>query len=341
MGGEGGPVTTKAVTMAEDTPGFVPRPPWIGGDLQTLRNFLVRPRHDLGRWPQQRLALDLADGSGDRLLARLHAGDAAAGRPLVVLVHGLTGCEDSTYIRASARTLLERGHPVLRLNLRGAGPGRPLARGGYSAGKSDDLRDALTALGAFSNRLLSSGLLLVGYSLGGNMLLKFLAEYGGDFPIRAAASVSAPIDLKATQVRIMAPRNRIYHAYLLSRMKQEALATPGGLSDQWLQAVRSARSVYDFDDRVVGPRNGFDGADHYYAESSGLRYLEGIDTPTLLIHARDDPWIPAKAYTGFDWTQNRRLVPALPTSGGHVGFHGKDSQVAWHDRRIVEFFGET
>ena len=174
-------------------PSFRARRPWWGPDLQTLRNVIVPPRLDVRRYPVQRLELPLADGSGDVLVGALQR-PGGRERSLAVLIHGLSGSEESAYMIASARTLLERGHPVLRLNLRGAGPSRALCRLQYHAGRSTDLRDALAAL---DRRLAERGLVLIGYSLGANMLLKFLAEFGGGFPIVAACAVSAPIDLSA------------------------------------------------------------------------------------------------------------------------------------------------
>jgi predicted alpha/beta-fold hydrolase len=138
-------MTAPPPAVALDLTAFRPRFPWLGGDLQTLRNFLRRPYHDLAAWPAERLELPLRDGSGDRLVASLHrAGEGARG--LIVLLHGLTGCEDSLYIRASAAFWLARGRTVMRLNLRGAGPSRPLCGEHYHAGRSGDLRDALVAL---------------------------------------------------------------------------------------------------------------------------------------------------------------------------------------------------
>ncbi len=320
-----------------DAGAFRPRFPWLGGDLQTLRNFLRRPRHDLGPWPAARLELAMRDGSGDRLVASLHR-SGVAGAPLVVLIHGLTGCEDSIYLRASAAFWLARGRDVVRLNLRGAGPSRPLCGEQYHAGRSGDLRDALLALAAQPGVHFESGLNLVGYSLGANMLLRFLAEEAEAFPVVGAVSVSAPIDLKATQLRLMQPRNWAYHRYLLNNMRREALSAPRGLSAGQEAAIRSADSVFAYDEQVIAPRNGFAGADDYYRQCSGLRFLPAIKTPTLLVHAKDDPWIPAQAYETFDWESHPALWPLLSPAGGHVGFHGRDRRAAWHDLAAEAFF---
>ena len=136
-------------------------------------------------------------------------------RPLIVLIHGLTGCQDSDYILNSARFWLDREHPVLRLNLRGAGPSRSHCTEQYHAGRSDDLRFVLAAL---DDAILAHGAIAIGYSLGGNLLLKYLGEEGALAPFLAAASVSAPIDLAAAAQRFNRPRNWHYQRWLLAMM---------------------------------------------------------------------------------------------------------------------------
>ncbi len=313
---------------------FRPRPPWWGGDLQTLRNFVVMRNLRIGlpAVTGERLYLPMTDGSGDRLAASLTP--APGGRPLVVLIHGLTGSEGSTYMLASARHFHALGYPVLRLNLRGAGPSRATCRGHYHPGRSEDLRDALDAL---DPALAAAGLILVGYSLGGNMLLKFLTEHGGGFPIRAAATVSAPIDLAATARSLMRPRNLIYHRWLVAGMKRDALA--GGLRPAERDAVEAARTVYEFDDGFVAPRHGFGGADRYYADCAALGFLDAIPVPTLVIQAQDDPWVPAAAYLDYDWRANPRLTALIPRGGGHCGFHDRGG--TWHDRAMAAFFDQV
>jgi predicted alpha/beta-fold hydrolase len=316
---------------ATDFPPFRPRPPWLTGDLQTLRNYLRQPACDLSAFPSKRVQFPMHDG--DRLLGDLNLPGTAAGKPLVVLIHGLTGCSTGTYMLVSARHLLQQGFPVLRLNLRGAGPTRGLCRAQYHAGRSEDFRDALAALPA---ALTARGIVAVGYSLGANMLLKYLGEQGADGPVRAAAAISAPIDLAAASRCLRRPRNRLYHGWLMRRMQEEAL-TGEGLSATERDAVRSVRSVYEFDDRVVAPRNGFAGADDYYARCSARGFLAAIAVPTLVIHALDDPWIPGAAYQAVDWPARRHLVPLLPAQGGHVGFHGSGTRQPWHDRCLAIF----
>ena len=314
-------------------PPFRPRAPWFGSDLQTLRNVVSRRRIALDPYPSERVELPLGDGSGDTLMGTLQHPEAPERRPLVVLVHGLGGNEESHYMCNSAAFWLHRGHPVLRLNQRGAGPSRKLCRFEYHAGRSEDLRAALRQLDA---ELTGAGLLLVGYSIGGNVLLKFLAEYGGEFPLRAAASVSAPIDLAAASERMLARRNSFYQWWLLRGLKRQSLEGRQ-IDERERQAIVRARNLLEFDDTFVAPRNGFSGALEYYDACRALRFLPEIRVPTLVIHALDDPWIPPDAYTSFAWRDNPHLVPLLSPGGGHVGFHARDHRQPWHDRVIARF----
>lgn len=314
-------------------PAFVPRPPWLTGDLQTLRNFVRRTWYDLSPWPEARVELALPDG--DRLLGHLHVPQSP--RATVILIHGLTGCADSTYIRASARHLLSSRYAVLRLNLRGAGPARPLCRLQYHAGRTEDLRLALQAFAARQPELARVGLFAVGFSLGGNMLLKYLGEEGTATPLRGAVAVSAPIDLRAASSCLMTARNRFYHSYLIGRMRAEALAPSAELKPDERRAILDARTVYEYDDRFMAPRNSFAGAEDYYRRCSANGYLGDIATPTLIVHALDDPWIPSDTYRAVEWPRLLRLTVLLPPRGGHVGFHGVGSRVPWHDRCAALF----
>lgn len=268
-------------------PPFLQRAPWWGGDLQTLRNYLVGRPARLEGYAARRLVLPLEDGSGDRLAAALSLPEPqAVSRPLVLLVHGLTGSEDSPYIRRSAAHLLGLGYPLLRLNLRGAGPSRPLCRFRYHAGRSEDFAAALAAL---PRPLVAAGIIAVGFSLGANMLLKYLGERGADVPLQAAVAVSAPIDLRAAALGIMRPRNAIYQTYLLGNLKREALARGAELDATARWAITAARTIWEFDDDFVAPANGFADAEDYYARNSSEQFLDRVGIPTLVIYAQDDP----------------------------------------------------
>lgn len=312
-------------------PPFVPRAPWWGADLQTVRSVLLRQTFALEDSPEKRLRFRMPDLSGDVLHGILNQPTEPRELPLIVLVHGLTGCAESHYMRASAAILLRRGFTVMRLNLRGAGPSRPFCVEQYHAGRSEDL---LAVLAQLPEKLTRSGIVLVGYSLGANQVLKLLGE-GAPENVLAAAAISAPIDLAETSRRMMSRRNYIYHRRIVARMKEEVLGMP--IPDIFRPIVQGVRNCYEFDDRFVAPRNGWKSADEYHQVNSAVRYMDGIRVPTLVIHALDDPWIPGDAYLNYDWTANPRLTPLLPRRGGHVGFHGADGPDPWHDRCLLEF----
>jgi len=322
-----------AEAVLDGLPPFRPRLPWWGPDLQTIRSVVVKSRALDGQ-AGERLYFPLGDGSGDRLAATLNRATSAANVPLIVLVHGLTGLEDSFYMRESTAHFLDRGFSVLRLNLRGAGRSRPHCRTQYHAGSSDDLAQVFESLPA---ALTVNGVVAVGYSLGANLLLKYLGEQGGAARIDAAAVVSAPLDLAGTSRRLNRWRNAPYQRYLLRYMKAEAIAPSAELSAAERNAVLGARSVWEFDHVYSAPRAGYDGAGDYYAQTACGRFLAGVTVPTLIVHALDDPWIPPEPYRDFDWQGHRNLHAVLMPRGGHVGFHGGD-EAAWHDLAIARFF---
>jgi predicted alpha/beta-fold hydrolase len=293
--------------------------------MQTVRNHLCGGPPDLPCG--ERLLLPMPDG--DRLSARLDGPADAVGRPLVVLVHGLTGSEMSVPVVATMRHLVAQGWRVLRLNLRGAKPSRPTSAGRYHAGRTEDLAEALRRL---PTDFTQWGVALLGYSLGGNLVLKFMGEGGHGLPVLAAIAVSTPIDLAATCACMMTRRNLLYQRYMLNGMKREALAPGAALSTAERAAIVAARNVYEFDDRFVAPRFGYRNAGDYYERNAAKHFLASIARPTLILHALDDPWIPAECYTEIDWSRLPMIEAVLTQRGGHVGFHGQGSRVPWHDR---------
>jgi len=317
-----------------DLPEFRPRFPWWGPDLQTMRCLMVKSRAKIDRYDQERILIPLKDGSGDTISAALSRPRGETTRPLIVLIHGLTGLENSFYMRQSAGHFLALGYPVLRLNLRGVGRSRPLCATQYHAGSSGDLAKIFSGL---PEELTKRGLAAVGYSLGGNLLLKYLGESGGKTPLLAAATVSAPLDLAVSARRLNHWRNTLYQRYLLFYMKTEAVAPEAKLTAAERKTVLRTRSVWQFDNDYSAKRAGLNDAAEYYARFSSGRFLAGITAPVLLLHARDDPWIPASSYDAIDWSRYPNLRPVLTARGGHIGFHGHDS-TAWHDLAIARFF---
>jgi predicted alpha/beta-fold hydrolase len=314
---------------------FRPRSPWWGPDLQTVRNFLVAPPAAL---PGERVWFDTNDGSGDRMTALVNRPVCAEKpRSTIILVHGLSGSEASLYMTPAARHFAEQGHTVLRLNLRGAGPSRSTCHDHYHAGRSEDLAHVVDALPESMTR---NGVVLIGISLGGSLALKYCAETGSKSPISALVSVSAPIDLTDTCLNMLRRRNSIYHQRLLADFKRERLTLGDAYTPEEAAVIEASRNFLEVDDRFFAPRFGYANVWDYYERCAAQQFMGAIKTPTLMIHALDDPIVPATAYRSYRWADNPNLHPLLPEQGGHVGFHGT-GPVPWYlysiDRFLARF----
>ena len=328
----------------ESVPDYQPR--WKSGKWSghphTISAFLTGPRRSLSAFPSRRFEIPTSDGTGDKLVATWYRPQGVSlesepNCPLITLLHGLGGNAESGYIRKSALYLLEHGRDVLLFNFRGAGESDPLCRKQNHPGRTEDLHDLFGWLPANSTpNLMACGSLPVGYSLGGNIMLKFLAESTEDFIMPAAMTVSAPLDLAATSQRLGRMRNLPYCAYLLYKMRRRILhEDEGQLSPEIESRVRWTTSIRAFDRDFTAPRNGYDSVDAYYADNSAVPSLPKINIPTVLLYALDDPFVPADAYEDFDWQQNPNLCPLLVERGGHVGFVEREQEMAWHNRCIL------
>jgi predicted alpha/beta-fold hydrolase len=310
---------------------FRPRLPWLNGDLQTLRDTLrpVALPPDLGT------PLQFSIGSGEQLLGLLDQPlSAAEPLGLVLLMHGLGGSSSRSGLRRMGYTLQRAGFAVLRLNMRGAGAGRELARGTYAANSNADLLPILPSL-----RQLAQGrpLLGMGISLGGTLLLNaLLAEWQEQSPLDGLVCISSPLDLQACSRQIERPRNRLYQRWLLQRLVAQTLADPFGVSAAERQALQQPIcSIRRFDALITAPRWGYDSLEAYYRDASPLpRLLQRLTQlggsglpPTLIVHADDDPWVPVDAARQLSTVRSQTLSVLLTTGGGHNGFHG------WRDGR--------
>ncbi len=318
-----------------ELPPFRPRFPWWGPDLQTIAGLLGGKAVDLAPHTSERLCFPMADRTGDILLGMLdQPAEPVAGRPLVIFLHGLTGDETSPYVVKAARHLLDRGYAVLRLNVRGAGPSRPYCKEHYHVGRTADFRRVLAQI---PDDFTQNGMVAVGYSLGGAVLLKYLGEEGSFSSLRAAATICAPIDLFGTCQHMMKPRNWLYHRYMLRAIKAEAMGEGVRMTDDERAILRAARSVWEYDDRFIAPRYGFNGAKDYYQLCAPIEFMPEVRVPTMVLAAGDDPWIPVEHYRAFAWSDNPWLLPVIPPAGGHVGFHGDGSGQAWCDLALEKF----
>ena len=316
-----------------EIPSFDPRPPWWGGDLQTIRNMLFSPEGPVDKTISSHIHIPVGNEDETLVVLKYHLHEELC-QARVLLIHGMGGDETSLYLRQAARYFLTKQIQPISLNLRCAGPSGKTTSGQYHAGLSEDIRQVVAGLLAENNQ---TPLFIVGFSLGGNMILKALGEDQGLFGIVGAVAVSPPLKLSVTGEVLHRPRNRIYEHYLLKKMKRTCENGSLRMLDGSAPDLDAIKSVYDYDSKIVTPLHGFDGVQDYYDQSSCCAFIQAIKTPTLVIHSADDPWIPATLFRQQDWGSGP-VTALLTRSGGHVGFHGKGSKFPWHLRATEAFF---
>lgn len=296
------------------------------GHLQTLvLPFFTHPKAA----PGERVEVPVRHG---RLIARLDR--VPAPRGVAIVIHGINGTAAEPFVRRTAAKLQRRGFDTLRLNLRGSGESIGAAAGMTHSGLTDDLRAVYDHLLARYERVGC-----VGFSLGGQLLLRTVGEWGESPPAGACAavSISAPIDLVRCSAFVARPEAAVYEWFLVTRLRrryarQVAAMPPGFTRDR----VRAVRTIRHFDDAVIAPLHGFRDAEHYYQASGAAAVLPAVRVPTAVVHATDDPLVPvgpvldARA-TASDWV---RFV--VTERGGHVGFVGRRPAVGDDDRYWAE-----
>lgn len=236
---------------------------------------------------------------------------------MVLLLHGLGGQADSPYMVRVAQKFVQQGWTAFRLNHRGAGQGRGLAKWLYHAGRSEDLSPVIRFCAESAP---DQPLIVVGFSLSGNMLLKYLAEQGRATPpnLAGALAVSAPIKLALSAAAISRRRNSLYQARFLRLLGQTLAERAVDFPDFPRVQLPPQLTLVGFDQSVTAPLGGFASAEDYYQKCSAHPLLAAIRTPALLLAAEDDPFVPRATYA--DLPRNPRLQMLLTRSGGHMGF---------------------
>lgn len=294
---------------------------WLPGPhLQTLFGPLLRKAPALLR---KRERLLLADGD---FIDLDWFGPDTPGVPCVVLLHGLTGSSASLYVLGQQSALARHGWRSVAVNWRGcSGEPNDLPRG-YHSGASEDLAEIVEVL---QQRLPDAALAAVGYSLGGNVLLKYLGEQGERCPLRAAVAVSVPFRLDQCADRLQRGFSRVYQARFMREMldyvanKQRRFAEQGRDAElaslAALGPLEGLVSFWDFDERVTAPLHGYASAADYYRRCSSRFFLGGIAVPTLMVQSLDDPFVyPHSLPEAAELPP--RVEFELHRRGGHVGF---------------------
>jgi len=316
---------------------FDPHSLWPGGWMQTLSIKAMSPELR----PDNYSGVVPFDVEGDQTPPDVLSGyyfppPKDCKKPTVIVFHGMGGHALSGYMRSMAESLLDANYPVILWNNRGAGDSAAQCTRMHHPGYTDDVCLLMDHLQDQRPEWCGNGLAAIALSLGANLLLKYLAEQGNDSPLDAATCVSAPLDMQMTSQNLRRGANRVFDRYLLWRQRKELLRDKAELTEDERQAIESAGSVWELDDRFTAPHLDYAGAEDFYRDNSAIHVLGKITTPTLLLHALDDPVVDADVFTAFDWQPSGPLYPALADSGGHTGFLGSDSR-RWNERASIRF----
>jgi predicted alpha/beta-fold hydrolase len=315
---------------------FVPRRGLRGGHIQTLASFLIDRRIQLP--PSERRLVEVEPGV--QVLCHCHWQPNRQAPLTVIIVHGFEGSTESQYMTGFAAKGVEAGMNVIRMNQRNCGGTDSLAPVLYHSGLSQDLA-------AVARNLIEQDHIcrfaVVGYSMGGNLVLKLAGEWGANGPPEfcAAAAVCPALDLAASSDALHSPSNRIYEQYFLwqvrRRLRNKARLFPGKFDLSRLRGINSLRA---FDDKITAFYCGFTGAVDYYARAAASNVVGQIAVPTFILHATNDPFVRILPETREKILANPHIRFEETLDGGHCSFiaaaeSGYDG--FWAERRIIEF----
>ncbi len=314
---------------------YKPPPGFFNGHLQTVFPTVFRKVTDV---PYERRRINTPDG--DFLCLDWHF---TGGDRLVVLLHGLEGHSRRSYVAGMIRAFGRRGWDGLAVNFRGCGGEPNLLPRLYHSGDTDDLH---TVLRHIVKTETYRQIALVGFSLGGNIVLKYLGERRHPVPdsLVAAVTFSVPCDLASGAVRLGSRENAFYLRRFLRMLREKIRAKKGrfpnrrtdpALTDVGFESIRTFK---EFDDRYTAPLHGFKNAEDYWQNASSKPHLSGIGIPTLLVSARNDPFLTHESIPTSAAENSRFLYLETPASGGHVGFirFGSNGEY-WSETRAAEF----
>lgn len=299
------------------------------GHLSTIYSGLVRKVADLD---QIRIRITLPDAD---FLDTDWSNASTPSKKLVIIIHGLEGSSKRAYIKGSAKVLTQSGYDVCAINLRGcSGTANKLFRS-YHSGATEDLHaviEHVLQLNKYQN------IYLHGFSLGGNLLLKYLGEKRVlPTEIKGAVAISVPCQLADSLHQLLQFKNAIYakrfKENLIKKLKLKQELFPDLISDTDIENIKTLK---DFDNFYTSRAHGFKDAMDYYAKSSSLQFLENIAVPTLIINALNDSFLGSECYPIEIAKHHKNLFLEMPRYGGHVGFYGNHN-FTYTERRTLEF----
>jgi len=314
---------------------FRPRRPFFGGHAQTLAgNFLPR-RNQLPAAEERLFHVE----QGVQILCHCHWQPGRAQAMTLIIVHGLEGSSESGYVIGTGSKAWSAGMNVVRMNVRNCGGTERLGPTLYNSGMSADV-------GAVARTLIEQDglqkLAFAGFSMGGNMVLKLLGEWGDQAPpqVKAAVGISPAMDLAASADALHDLANRVYEMKFLwslrRRIQRKAALYPGHFE---LRHLRGVRSLRDFDNQITARHFGFLDAQDYYTRAACTHVLDRITAPALVLHAEDDPFIRILPETRDKLLRNPHITYIETERGGHCAFlaeaRGYDGR--WAERQAIAF----
>jgi len=261
-------------------------------------------------------------------------------KKLVVISHGLEGDSNAPYALGMARALMDNDFDVLVWNFRGcSGEINRLCKF-YHSGETEDLNTVIS----YVSKMEYESIYLIGFSIGGNITLKYLGEKRVLHPkIKAAVALSVPCHLESTAKHLATFRAKIYmHRFLKSlrnKIKEKAALMPNQLSAEGIEKIKD---FYMFDTRYTAPLNGYSSAKEYWSKNSSIFYLENITMPTLIINAQNDPFLRLQSYPTREAEKNKNILLEIPEQGGHCGFYESNAKdLYWSEKRVLLFLKEN
>jgi predicted alpha/beta-fold hydrolase len=257
---------------------------------------------------------------------------------VMILLHGLEGHAQRPYITGSAKQGNFNGYDACAVNFRGCSGEMNTLYRSYHSGATEDLEAVITHI-LDSNKY--NEIFIKGFSLGGNLALKFIGEQRvTPKEIKAIVAVSVPCSLHSSLIQLLQPKNFLYAKrfknHLKAKMREKQQLYPAKISDE---DIINVKTLKDFDDIYTSRAHGFDNAMDYYKKCSSLQFLPKITVPSLVINAKNDSFLGPECYPFKEAEENKALYLETPNYGGHVGFYDKEN-ISYTEKRVIKFFDE-
>jgi uncharacterized protein len=327
--------TSELEVLGSHATDFRPRRFLNNGHMQTIAgNYLAR----VNNLPAPEVQLvevspATANQIASQVLCHCHwqPEEVRAGRPTAIIVHGLEGSSDSQYVVGNSNKLWQAGCNIVRMNMRNCGDTEALSPTLYHSGLSDDV---LTVMNFFVEQYGLQSMSLIGYSMGGNLVVKLAGELGAEAPaaLHSVIGVSPAIDLQPSADALHLPQNRLYELKflynLLRRFRRKAMLFPHAYDRNRAAGIRSLR---EFDDRITALYSGFTSADDYYNRAAASRLLSHIAVPTLILNALDDPFVRITDESRAKIKANPNITLLESKHGGHCAFLAQPDETSGYD----------